>query len=93
MDGDCGIRQRRTRFLVAGVVAAFATLVISEPALAQFPLDSQPTGDAPASGVVGTVTQALPTAQVGSRQHSRARLSRRQPSPVGAGRGAGRRSL
>ena len=61
MGGDGGIRRARTRFLVVGVAASVAALFATEPALAQLPLGSEPTGGAPTSGIVGTVTQALPT--------------------------------
>lgn len=63
MDGDCGIRRRHTR-IVVGALAALATFFAAEPALGQLPLGSQQNGAAPTSGVVGNVTQALPTGQV-----------------------------
>ena len=63
MDGDCGIRRRHTR-IVVGALAALATFFAAEPALGQLPLGSQQNGAAPTSGIVGNVTQALPTGQV-----------------------------
>ena len=63
MDGNCGIRRRHTRIAV-GALAALATFFAAEPALGQLPLGSQQNGAAPTSGIVGNVTQALPTGQV-----------------------------
>jgi hypothetical protein len=63
MDGDCGIRRKHTR-IVVGALAALATFFAAEPAFAQLPLGSQQNGVSPTSGVVGNVTQALPTGQV-----------------------------
>ena len=51
----------RARFLAAGIAASVVALFATEPALAQLPLGSEPAGGAPTSGIVGTVTQALPT--------------------------------
>ena len=63
MDGDCGIRRRHTG-IVVGALAALATFFAAEPAFGQLPLGSQQNGAAPTSGIVGNVTQALPTGQV-----------------------------